>query len=64
LGVSLLPEMALIETSPMMPVSIRISDPHIVRTVGLIRRKGEKLPLVAEVFRRFLLDYFDKEKST
>jgi LysR family transcriptional activator of glutamate synthase operon len=64
LGVSLLPEMALIETSPMMPVSIRISDPHILRTVGLIRRKGEKLPLVAEVFRRFLLDYFDKEKST
>lgn len=58
LGVSLLPEMALIETSPMMPVSIRVTEPQVVRTIALIRRRGEKLPLVAEAFRRSVLDYF------
>jgi LysR family transcriptional activator of glutamate synthase operon len=62
LGVSLLPEMALIESSPMMPVSIHVNEPQVVRTIGLIRRTGEKLPLVAEVFRRFLIDYFNKPR--
>lgn len=59
LGVSLLPEMALLETSPMMPVSIRITEPQVIRSIGLIRRKGEKLPLVAEVFRTFLIEYME-----
>jgi len=59
LGVSLLPEMALIETSPMMPVSVRVTEPQVQRTIGLIRRRGEKLPLVAEVFRSYVVDYFD-----
>ncbi len=58
MGVSLLPEMALIETNPMQPVKVKVSEPHVTRTVGLIRRSGEKLPLVAEVFRRFLHEYF------
>lgn len=56
LGVSLLPEMALVETSPLMPVKVRVTEPVVTRTIGLIRRRGEKLPLVADVFRRFLLD--------
>ncbi|WP_274363572.1 LysR family transcriptional regulator [Paenibacillus thermotolerans] len=60
LGVSLLPEMALSETSPMMPVSIPVSEPKVIRTVGLLRRKGEKLPLVAEAFREYLIDYFGR----
>jgi len=59
LGVSLLPEMALIETSPMMPVSVRVTDPQVIRTIGLIRRRAEKLPLVAEVFRSYVVHYFD-----
>ncbi|MCI3923844.1 LysR family transcriptional regulator [Paenibacillus sp. TRM 82003] len=63
LGVSLLPEMALIETSPMMPVSMRVTDPQVQRTIGLIRRRGEKLPLVAEAFRAYLVDYFAKSKG-
>jgi LysR family transcriptional regulator, transcription activator of glutamate synthase operon len=58
LGVSLLPEMALIETSPMMPVSIPISGPPVVRTVGLATRSGERLPLVAEKFRNYLTKNF------
>jgi LysR family transcriptional activator of glutamate synthase operon len=63
LGVSLLPEMALIETSPMMPVSMRVTEPQVLRTIGLIRRRGEKLPLVAEVFRSYVADRFDKPRT-
>jgi LysR family transcriptional activator of glutamate synthase operon len=58
MGVSLLPEMALTEISKLQPAKVRIIEPQVTRTVGLIRRKGEELPLVAEVFRRFLLEYF------
>jgi LysR family transcriptional activator of glutamate synthase operon len=58
MGVSLLPEMALPEFGQLQPAKIRIIDPQVTRTVGLIRRKGEELPLVAAVFRRFLIDYF------
>ncbi|WP_166242430.1 LysR family transcriptional regulator [Paenibacillus turpanensis] len=62
MGVSLLPEMALNETSPLMPVRLRISEPKVTRTIGLINRSsGEKLPLVTEMFRRFLLEYFQTE---
>ncbi|MEW9698517.1 LysR family transcriptional regulator [Paenibacillus sp. SI8] len=58
MGVSLLPDMALLEGGQLQPAKIRVTDPQVTRTVGLISRKGEKLPLVAEVFRRFLLEYF------
>lgn len=59
MGVALLPEMALIETSPLMPAKVRVTDPLVTRTIGLIRRKDEKLPHVADMFRKFLLNYFD-----
>lgn len=58
LGVSLLPEMALVETSPMMPAVIPLHDQQVLRTVGLIRRRGERLPLVAQAFRDYLTVYF------
>jgi LysR family transcriptional activator of glutamate synthase operon len=62
MGVSLLPEMALTESSPLMPAKVRVSDPQVTRTIGLIRRGGgEKLPLVAEMFRRFLIDFFQSK---
>ncbi len=62
MGVSLLPEMALNEISPLMPVRIRLSEPKVTRTIGLINRAGgEKLPLVTEMFRRFLLEYFERD---
>ncbi|OGX61598.1 MAG: LysR family transcriptional regulator [Paenibacillus sp. RIFOXYA1_FULL_44_5] len=60
MGVSLLPEMALVEESPLMPAKLRLVDPQVTRTIGLIRRSGEKLPLVADIFRRFILNYFQK----
>jgi LysR family transcriptional activator of glutamate synthase operon len=62
MGVSLLPEMALTEISQLQPVKVRVNNPQVTRSVGLIQRTGEKLPLVAEVFQKFLLDFF-QEKS-
>ncbi|MFC6230463.1 LysR family transcriptional regulator [Paenibacillus allorhizosphaerae] len=58
MGVSLLPEMALTEISELQPVKVRVVDPQVTRSVGLIHRSGEKLPLVAGVFQRFLIDFF------
>jgi LysR family transcriptional activator of glutamate synthase operon len=61
MGVSLLPEMALTETSQLQPAKVRVVDPQVTRSVGLIQRTGEKLPLVAEVFQSFLLDFFHEK---
>ncbi len=64
MGVGLLPEMALTEISELMPAKVRVTDPRVTRTIGLIRRKGEKLPLVARVFQAFFLfDYFQCDKK-
>ncbi len=57
MGVSLLPETAMHDRSPLLTAKIRITEPKVSRPVGIIRRVDEKLPLVAEVFRRFLLEY-------
>ncbi|MBP1154772.1 MULTISPECIES: LysR family transcriptional regulator [unclassified Paenibacillus] len=62
MGVSLLPEMALTEISELQPVKVRVIEPQVTRSVGLIHRSREKLPLVAEVFREFLIDFFIKYK--
>lgn len=65
MGVSLLPEMALLQTGPMLPAKIEIRSPVVTRTIGIIHRSGERLPLVSRVFHRYLLDYFSREsKST
>ena len=61
LGVGLLPEMALLETSPLQPVKMRVTSPSVTRSIGIIRRKNEKLPPVAQKFHRFVLDYFKSE---
>jgi len=58
MGVSLLPEMALHYTGPLQPTKVRVMEPQVTRTIGLIQRSNEKLPLVAKVFHGFLLRYF------
>ncbi|XID93671.1 LysR family transcriptional regulator [Paenibacillaceae bacterium WGS1546] len=61
MGVSLLPEMAMYETSSLLPAAVvQISEPRVTRTIGLIRRSREKLPMVVKIFHSFLLDYFKK----
>lgn len=63
MGVSLLPEMALHYTGPLQAAKVRISQPSVTRTIGLIHRRSEKLPLVASVFHDFLLRYFQEHTS-
>jgi len=62
MGVSLLPEMALTEISQLQPAKVRVVEPAVTRSVGLIHRTGEKLPLVAEVFQKYLLEFFECRK--
>ncbi|OAB32865.1 LysR family transcriptional regulator [Paenibacillus glacialis] len=59
MGVSLLPEMAFFQSNPLQPARVRISEPRVTRTIGLIHRSDDKLPLVAQAFRNFLLNYFE-----
>lgn len=63
MGVSLLPEMALAGSGVMMPAKVPVSDPPVSRTIGLIHRAGQKLPNVAEMFRRFLVAYFRERRT-
>jgi LysR family transcriptional activator of glutamate synthase operon len=58
MGVSLLPEMAFFQSNPLQPARVRITEPRVTRTIGLIYRSDDKLPLVAQAFRNFLLEYF------
>jgi LysR family transcriptional activator of glutamate synthase operon len=64
MGVSLLPEMALYQSFQLQPSRVRISQPKVTRTIGLISRSDEKLPLVAQSFRAFLLEYFGLQIDT
>lgn len=64
MGVSLLPEMALFQSFSLQPSRVRISEPKVTRTIGLIHRSSEKLPLVAQSFRSFLLEYFGLQIDT
>lgn len=63
MGVSVLPELALHHTGPLQPAKVRISEPSVTRTIGLIRRSNEKLPLVAKVFHGFLVRYFEEQSE-
>ncbi|MFW5437396.1 LysR family transcriptional regulator [Paenibacillus apiarius] len=60
MGVSLLPDMALKHTSELEPACVRVVHPVVTRTIGLIRRVDEKLPLVAQTFHAFVLRYFEQ----
>lgn len=62
MGVSLLPEMALVETSLSQPTKVRISEPRVTRDIGLLRSAARKLPNVAEAFRGYLLEHFKLAK--
>nr|WP_280521152.1 LysR family transcriptional regulator [Paenibacillus mangrovi] len=63
MGVSILPEMALFQTNPLQPARVRISEPKVTRTIGLIHRSDDKLPRVAQAFRTFLLSYFGLQQQ-
>ena len=57
MGVSLLPEMALTGQSDLMPVKIPIRSGKVSRSIGIVQRKNMKLPVIAENFMKFCVDY-------
>lgn len=64
MGISLLPEMSLrYSCTPLQVVKLNITDQHVTRTIGIIHRKNERLPKVAEGFKSFIIQYMNKYSS-
>jgi LysR family transcriptional activator of glutamate synthase operon len=59
-GISLLPETTLFENMPSGTVKIRVTNPEVRRTVGVITPKNRKLPPSEKLFYEFVLEYFRK----
>lgn len=58
LGVTILPEITLMESIPQGTVKIPISEPELTRTVGIIVPKNRDLPPSEQLFYDFLKDFF------
>lgn len=58
LGVSLVPEITLVDSVPRATVKIPIVSPEVTRTVGVIRPKDRKLLPTEEVFYDFIIKLF------
>jgi LysR family transcriptional regulator, transcription activator of glutamate synthase operon len=59
LGVSLLPEVTLIDNVPRETVKIPISEPNVTRTVGVITPKNRDLAPSEKLFFEFLKEFYD-----
>ncbi|MFD2371617.1 LysR family transcriptional regulator [Brevibacillus sp. GCM10020057] len=60
LGVTLLPELTLADNVPRETVKLRIHEPHVTRTVGIIIPKNRDLPPSEKLFYDFLKEFFDR----
>ncbi|UFJ42593.1 LysR family transcriptional regulator [Brevibacillus humidisoli] len=58
LGVTLLPEVTLIDNVPRETVKIPISEPTVKRTVGIIIPNNRELPASEKLFYDFLKEFF------
>jgi LysR family transcriptional regulator, transcription activator of glutamate synthase operon len=58
IGVTLLPETTLFENMPSGTVKLKISNPEVKRTVGLIVPKNRQLSPSEKLFYEFVLNYF------
>lgn len=59
LGVGLLPETTLQENIPRDTVKVMISEPRVVRTVGVVTPKNRALPPSEQLFFDFLQQFYD-----
>lgn len=59
LGVTLLPEVTLVDSLPRTTVKIPIVEPSVTRTVGAIIPEHRKLAPSEQLFYDFLTDFFD-----
>ncbi|RNB88697.1 LysR family transcriptional regulator [Brevibacillus nitrificans] len=60
LGVTLLPELTLADNVPRETVKLRINEPIVTRTVGIIIPKNRELPPSEKLFYNFLKEFFDR----
>lgn len=60
LGVTLLPEVTLVDSLPRATQKVPLSEPHVTRTVGMIIPKNRKLLPTELVFHQFLKEFFQK----
>lgn len=60
LGISLLPEVTLIDNFPRSTVKVPIIEPAVLRTVGLITPKDRQLLPTEKIFFDFLKEFFSK----
>lgn len=58
LGIAFIPEMTLLHQFGQFPHSLRITEPHCLRTIGLAWSKSNYLSETALQFREFVKDYF------
>lgn len=58
LGISLVPEITLVDNLPRATVMVPIIEPHITRSVGMIIPTERKLLPTEELFYDFLKDFF------
>src|SRR5699024_1001930 len=60
LGISLVPEITLIDNVPRSTVQIPIIEPEITRSVGIITPAERQLLPTERIFAQFLRDFFDR----
>lgn len=58
LGVTLIPEITLVEGFPRSTVKVQIIEPDVTRTVGVIIHKERKMLPTVKIFYEFLKDFF------
>lgn len=59
LGVTLLPEITLVDSLPRSTVKLRIYEPRVTRTVGVIIPRDRELMPTEVIFYNFLRDFFN-----
>jgi LysR family transcriptional regulator, transcription activator of glutamate synthase operon len=58
IGITILPETTLSENMPRGTVKLRINNPEVKRTVGVITSKNSQLSPSENLFYEFVLEYF------
>ncbi|MFZ4453178.1 LysR family transcriptional regulator [Salibacterium aidingense] len=58
LGIALIPEITLVDTTPRFTVKKKIKQPQVTRTVGIITPADRQLLPTEKIFYNFLYDFF------
>lgn len=58
LGVTIIPEITLIDNLPRSTVKVAIADPHVTRSVGIIIPRERELLPTEKIFYDYITDFF------